>query len=87
MKIVKGATRAEVHWTARQLVEYVKDGIVDFNIDIQRGYVWKDIERKSAFIRSLILIDIFLRYILTRLKISMRRRRKTTNFDYCKVHE
>ncbi len=55
MKIVKGATRAEVHWTARQLVEYVKDGIVDFNIDIQRGYVWKDIERKSAFIRSLIL--------------------------------
>lgn len=55
MKIIKGAPRAEVHWTARELVEYVEDGTVDFNIDIQRGYVWKDNERKSAFIRSLIL--------------------------------
>ena len=55
MKIIKGATKAEIHWTARQLVEYVEDGTVNFNIDIQRGYVWKDNNRKSALIRSLIL--------------------------------
>lgn len=55
MKIVKGAAKAEIHWTVRQLVEYVEDKTVNFNIDIQRGYVWKDNDRKSALIRSLIL--------------------------------
>lgn len=55
MKIIKGAAKAEIHWTARQLAEYVEDGTVNFNIDIQRGYVWKDNDRKSALIRSLIL--------------------------------
>lgn len=55
MKIIKGAVKAELHWTVRDLVEYVEDGIVDFNIDIQRGYVWKDNDRKSALIRSLVL--------------------------------
>ena len=55
MKIIKGAAKAEIHWTARQLVEYVEDGTVNFNIDIQRGYVWKDNDKKSALIRSLIL--------------------------------
>lgn len=54
MKIIKGAMKAEIHWTARQLVEYAEDGTVNFNIDIQRGYVWKDNNKKSAFIRSLI---------------------------------
>ena len=39
MKIIKGASRAETHWTARQLVEYMEDGTVDFNIDIQRGMI------------------------------------------------
>jgi hypothetical protein len=55
MKIIKGASRAETHWTARQLVEYMEDGTVDFNIDIQRGYVWKKNDRRSEFIRTLIL--------------------------------
>lgn len=55
MKIVKGAMKAEIHWTVRQLVEYVEDGTVNFNIDIQRGYVWKDNNKRSALIRSLIL--------------------------------
>lgn len=55
MKIIKGAIKSEMHWTARQLVENMNDGLVDFNIDIQRGYVWKSNEKKSAFIRSLIL--------------------------------
>lgn len=54
-KIRKGAARSSVNWTARELVELIEDGTVNFNIDIQRGYVWKDNEKKSAFIRSLIL--------------------------------
>ena len=55
MKIVKGADRARVEWTTRKLVEMVEDGTVNFNIDIQRGYVWKDNDKRSALIRSLIL--------------------------------
>lgn len=55
MKIIKGADRSEVHWTARKLIELLEDGTVDFDIDIQRGYVWKKNDRKSEFIRTLIL--------------------------------
>ena len=55
MKIIRGAEKAEIHWTTRQLAEYVEEGTVNFNIDIQRGYVWKDNDKKSALIRSLIL--------------------------------
>ena len=39
MKIIKGADRGRTEWTARKLVELVEDGTVNFNIDIQRGYV------------------------------------------------
>ncbi len=42
-------------WTARKLVELVEDGTVNFNIDIQRVMWWKDNDKKSALIRSLIL--------------------------------
>ena len=55
MKIIKGADRGRTEWTARKLVELVEDGTVNFNIDIQRGYVWKDNDKRSALIRSLIL--------------------------------
>jgi len=55
MKIIKGADRGRTEWTTRKLVEFVEDGIVNFNIDIQRGYVWKDNDKQSALIRSLIL--------------------------------
>lgn len=55
MKIIKGADRARDEWTARKLVEKMEDGTVNFDIDIQRGYVWKDNDKKSAFIRSMIL--------------------------------
>ena len=54
MKIIKGADRSEVHWTARKVVEMLKDGDIDFNIDIQRGYVWKNNDRKSALIGTMI---------------------------------
>lgn len=55
MKIIKGADKSHVEWTTRKLVEMVEDGKVNFDIDIQRGFVWKNNDRKSAFIRSLIL--------------------------------
>ena len=55
IKIVKGAERGHVEWTVRKLVEMYDEGNLNFNIDIQRGYVWKDKARKSGLIRSLIL--------------------------------
>lgn len=56
MKIIKGATQGRTEWTVRKLAEYINDGTVNFNIKIQRGFVWKkDIQKKSALIRSLIL--------------------------------
>lgn len=55
MKIVKGAKRADTYWTTRKLIEMLSEGEVDFDIDIQRGFVWKDNDKRSAFIRSLIL--------------------------------
>ena len=55
MKIVKGADRLEVHWTARKIVEMMEDGKIKHDIDIQRGYVWKKNEKKSALIKSMIL--------------------------------
>lgn len=55
MKIIKGAKRAHVELTVRKIVEMVNDGEINFEIDIQRGYVWKNKERCSALIRSLIL--------------------------------
>lgn len=55
MKIIKGADRARDEWTGRKLIEKMEDGTVNFDIDIQRGYVWKDNDKKSAFIRSMIL--------------------------------
>lgn len=55
MKIIKGADRSRVEWTTRKLMEMLEDEKVNFNIDIQRGYVWKDNDKRSALIRSLIL--------------------------------
>lgn len=55
MKIIKGTEVSETHWTARKLIEMMKDGDVNFNIDIQRGYVWKNNDRKSALISTMIL--------------------------------
>ena len=47
MKIIKGADRSEVHWTARKVVEMVEDEKIKHDIDIQRGYVWKNNDKKS----------------------------------------
>ena len=55
MRIIKGAEKSELNWTVRKLVEMMETNRVCFDIDIQRGYVWDDIERRSELIRSLIL--------------------------------
>lgn len=55
MKIIKGADRSEVHWSVRKVVEMLEDGKIKHDIDIQRGYVWKNNDKKSALIRSMIL--------------------------------
>lgn len=55
MKILKGADRSQVLWVVMDFVEMVEEGTVNFNIDIQRGYVWKDNDKRSALIRTLIL--------------------------------
>lgn len=57
IRIEKGAGRGENHWTVNDLIGYLNDGTIDFNIDIQRGYVWKKNDKRSAFIRSIILND------------------------------
>ena len=55
MRIIKGADRGRQEWTARKLIENIEYGSVNFDIDIQRGYVWKDNGKKSALIKSMIL--------------------------------
>ena len=37
MRIIKGADRGRQEWTARKLLENIEYGIVNFDIDIQRG--------------------------------------------------
>lgn len=55
MRIIKGADRGRQEWTARKLLENIEYGVVNFDIDIQRGYVWKKDDKKSALIKSMIL--------------------------------
>ena len=58
MEIKKGAVRSEVHWTVKELIRLMNNDTVNFDIDIQRGYVWKKNDRRSEFIRTLILNDV-----------------------------
>lgn len=55
MKIIKGAEKTHVEWTVRKMAEMAREGELNFDLDIQRGYVWKDKVRCSALIRTLIL--------------------------------
>ena len=56
-RVKKSSEKTHVEWTVRKIVEMIEDGRIDFNIDIQRDYVWKDNDQKSALIQSLILED------------------------------
>ena len=54
MKIIKSTETSETHWTARKLVEMIKDEEINFNIDIQRGFVWRNNDKRSALIGTMI---------------------------------
>jgi hypothetical protein len=45
--------KANINWTAKQLVKMTEKGTLNFNNSVQRGLVW-DIERKSLLIHSMI---------------------------------
>lgn len=56
-RVKRSSDKSHVEWTTRKLLEEVTDKRVDFDIDIQRAYVWKSNEQKSLLIQSLILDD------------------------------
>lgn len=56
-KVVRGSEPTMTYWTIRQLVKKIDEHEVDFDIDIQRKYVWRDREQKSLLIQSAILND------------------------------
>ncbi len=57
IKVDRGSEPTMTYWTIRQLLKKMNDGEVNFDIDIQRKYVWKDKEQKSLLIQSAILND------------------------------
>ena len=56
-KVDRGSEPTTTCWTIKQLVKKIDDEEVNFDIDIQRKYVWKDKEQKSLLIQSAILND------------------------------
>lgn len=54
IKVVKGAKRTQAYWTAEKVIEMYQEGEINTEINIQRGDVWKDNDKKSALIMSLI---------------------------------
>ena len=67
IRIKKATDKSEMNLTVRAYIEKLEDDEVTFNIDIQRGYVWKDIERRSALIQSLIINDIIPPFIFNKV--------------------
>lgn len=57
MKVDRGSEPTMTYWTIKQLVKKMEEDEVNFDIDIQRKYVWKDKEQKSLLIQSAILND------------------------------
>lgn len=68
MKIKKAKEHSEINLTVRAYLEKIEDKEVIFDIDIQRPYVWKDVEQKSALIQSLIINDIIPPFIFNKIE-------------------
>lgn len=68
IKVKKASPKSEINMTVRAYVEQIEDDEIDFDIDIQRPYVWKDIEQKSGLIQSLIVGDIIPPFIFNRIE-------------------
>lgn len=56
-KVDRGSEPTMTYWTIKQLIKKMDANEVNFDIDIQRKYVWKDKEQKSLLIQSAILND------------------------------
>lgn len=67
IRIKKATDRSEMNLTVRAYIEKLEEKEVIFNIDIQRGYVWKDIEQRSLLIQSLIINDIVPPFIFNKV--------------------
>lgn len=67
MRIKKATEYSELNMTVRAYMEKIENGDIIFDIDIQRPYVWKDIEQKSALIQSLIVNDIVPPFIFNKI--------------------
>lgn len=67
IKIKKASPKSEMNLTVRSYVSQIDDGEIDFDIEIQRPYSWKDIEQKSGLIQSLIVGDIIPPFIFNRI--------------------
>ncbi len=67
MKIQKAKEHSEINLTVRAYVEKIEDNEIIFDIDIQRPYVWKSVEQKSALIQSLIINDIIPPFIFNKI--------------------
>lgn len=67
MRIKKATEHAETNMTVRAYIEKIEIGEITFDIDIQRAYVWKDVEQKSGLIQSLIVNDIIPPFIFNKV--------------------
>lgn len=67
MRIKKATEHSEMNLTVRAYIEKIDDEEITFDIDIQRAYVWKDIEQKSGLIQSLIVNDIIPPFIFNKV--------------------
>lgn len=66
-RVKREVERSTVKWTVREYMEKIEDGLIDFDIDIQRGYVWKSNEQKSLLIQSLIMNDFIPPFYFNRI--------------------
>lgn len=67
VRIKKATEHSEMNMTVRAYIEKIELGEITFDIDIQRAYVWKDVEQKSGLIQSLIINDIIPPFIFNKV--------------------
>ena len=87
IRIKKATEHSEINMTVRAYLEKLELGEITFDIDIQRAYVWKDIEQKSALIQSLIINDIIPPFIFNKVDGTFEgidsKQRSLTIYKYC----
>lgn len=86
MRIKKATEHSEQNMTVRAYLEKLEMDEIVLDIEIQRGYVWKDIEQRSSLIQSLIINDIIPPFIFNKVEGRMEamdcKQRSLTIFKY-----